>query len=108
MWQETIFSYVVNNYNHPLLIISFEELQINREAELRRMLDFLKVPYSASTLKRVVQQDYTKYKRKKMEFKHYTREQEEYVMEVIQETIDAMAGHQQLNFIANYLHTIVP
>ncbi len=68
------------------------------------MLDFLQVPYYVSTLKSVTQQDYTKYKRKKIEFRRYTREQEEYVREVIQETIDAMIEYKQLNFLDNYLH----
>ena len=73
------------------------------------MLDFLQVPYFVSKLKSVTQQDYTEYKRKKkIEFTHYTREQEEYMREVIQETIDAMTEHKQLHFLVNYLRDQVP
>lgn len=90
-------------------MVSYEQLKANIETELRRMLEFLQVPYSASKLKSVAQQDYTKYKRqKKSEFKHYTWEQEEYVREVIQETMDAMTEYRQLNFLVNYLQDQVP
>ena len=82
------------------MVVRYEDLKKNTTYELRRMLDFIQVPYRQSQLYKVVDKGYIRYKRKKKEFDHYTIEQREYVRSVIKDTAGMLTEHGLLN-VAN-------
>lgn len=103
VWQETLLVFLLHNYNHPVMVVRYEDLKKNTKYELRRMLDFMQVPYRQSQLDKIVNKGYSKYKRKKTlkEFDHYTLEQREYVRSVIKETADILLTEHGLLKVAN-------
>ena len=88
-WQQTIFAWLVNNMDHPVIVIKYEDLKVNPSRELRRMLDFLRVPYTEAQFQRVVNNGYEKFKRRHSpqdDYDHYTYEQRAFVNSVIRTT----------------------
>lgn len=106
VWQETLLVFLLHNHNHPVMVVRYEGLKRNAKAELIRMLDFLQVPYKLSQVDKVVDKGYSKYKRKKIEFDHYTTEQREHVRSIIRDTAATLTEHGLLNVVnvSNYLH----
>ena len=85
VWKRTIFAWVAENHNHPLLVVKYEDLKKNTMAELKKMLDFLQVPYSNSRLNEVMARGYSMYKREHGEvFDHYTEDQRDAVRSAIE------------------------
>ena len=88
-WQQTIFAWVVNNMDHPVIVIRYEDMKANTSRELQRMLDFLQVPYTEAQFQRVVNNGYEKFKRRhspRDDYDHYTSEQRAFVNSVIRST----------------------
>ena len=88
-WQQTIFAWVVNNMDHPVIVIRYEDMKANMSRELRRMLDFLQVPYTEAQFQTVVNNGYEKFKRHhspRDDYDHYTSEQRAFVNSVIRNT----------------------
>ena len=85
IWERTVLAWVSNNHNHPVLVVKYEDLKKDTLTEVKRMLDFLQVPYSESRLTEVVFRGYSMYKRQHVEkFDHYTTEQREVVRSAIE------------------------
>ncbi len=79
-----MLAWSMNNHDHPVLIVKYEDIKNNIQSELRRMLDFLQVPYSSSRLKDVVARGYRMYRREHSEtFDHYTPGQRDTVTSAI-------------------------
>ena len=91
IWKRTVLAWVVDNYNHSVLVIRYEDLKKDTSVSLRRMLDFLQVPYTEQRLQEVITQGFKDFKRKHSEeFDHYTREQREFVRSVINDTLSVL------------------
>lgn len=97
MWERTVLAWVSDNHNHPVLVVKYEDLKNNTVAELRKMLDFLQVPYSLSRLQYVVGRGYSMYKRKHdEEFDHYTVDQRDTVRSAIERVARTLEEHNLL------------
>lgn len=87
MWQQTVLGWLLNNMNHPVLPIRYEDLLMDTERELGKILNFVQVPYSRQQLHSVVQSGYSEYHRPHgVEFEHYTASQKNYVRAIVQST----------------------
>lgn len=53
LWHQTATSWLIYNQNHPILLVSYEQLKSNTSRELLRILNFLEVPYSTKRLAEV-------------------------------------------------------
>ena len=85
IWEQTVLAWIINNHNHPVLIVKYEDVKKNTQTELRRMLNFLQVPYSSSRLKEVVARGYRMYRREHSQsFDHYTPDQRDTVRSTIE------------------------
>lgn len=92
-----MLAWVSNNHNHPVLVVMYEDLKKDTLTELKRMLDFLQVPYSRSRLIEVVSRGYSTYKRQHVEeFDHYTTEQREVVCSAIERVSKALQENSLL------------
>ena len=88
-WQQTILAWVVNNMGHPVLVVKYEDMKANMSRELRRMLDFLQVPYTEAQFQSVVNSGYEKFRRhhsSQDDYDHYTSEQRAFVNSIIRTT----------------------
>ena len=52
-WQQLVLTWVVDAMDRPVLVVKYEDLVENTQVELKRMLDFLQVPYKSSELEMV-------------------------------------------------------
>ena len=97
VWERTINGWIVNNHRHPLLVVKYENLKKNTALELKRMLDFLQVPYSTSRLGEVVGRGYSAYKRKHQEeFDHYTTDQRNVLRNVVERVSESLKNNDLL------------
>ena len=79
---------MVDNHNHSVLVIRYEDLKKDVSGNLRRMLDFLQVPYTEQRLQEV---GFKEFKRNHSEeFDHYAREQRDFVRSVINDTLSVL------------------
>ena len=88
-WQRTIFAWMVNNMGHPVVVVKYEDMKANTSKELRRMLNFLQVPYTEAQFQSVVTSGYEKFRRhhsSQDDYDHYTSEQRAFVNSVIRTT----------------------
>ena len=88
-WQRTIFAWMVNNMGHPVIVVKYEKMKANTSKELRRMLEFLQVPYTEAQFQSVVNSGYEKFRRhhsSQDDYDHYTSEQRAFVNSVIRTT----------------------
>ena len=110
IWEQTVLAWIMNNHDHPVLVVKYEDVKNNTESELRRILDFLQVPYSSSRLKEVVARGYHMYRRKHSElFDHYTSGQRDTVTSAIHRVSKHLKdnGLLELVNVLLYLHDIV-
>ena len=106
MWKKTILGWIVNNMDHPVLVVKYEDLVGNTHREIKRILDYIQVPYYTSRLNDVVNQGYSKYKRKHLyEFDHYTALQRLLIKSVMKSTSSVLSDHGLLHIanISSYL-----
>ena len=90
-WQEHFKGWFLNRGDHPVLVVWFEDLKANMTNEVRRMLDFLKVPYSESELEKRLENSFEKFHRKQRDdFEHFTPELTLYMRLKILETIEVL------------------
>ena len=108
IWQETLVGWLVNNHNHRVLVVRYEDLVTNTDSEVMMMLDFLGYPYSLSTISKRLK-DYNEFRRRKAsatEFDHFTASQVEFVETIIENTQRILRSHRLLDTdITHYLHT---
>ena len=84
--------------NHPLLIIKYEDLIADSAAVLLRVLEFLDVPYSSSTVREL-----------RLEFQdevplvEYTTDERDYINLIIRSTIDTVRTSNAQFDISEYL-----
>ena len=92
VWQQIVLSWMTANPNHPLLVVKYEDLHLDTEAELMKMLDFLRAPYSAS----VVQELSLNLNDEEEEQLSvvYTVDEREYINSVIKSTIETLTIHK--------------
>lgn len=53
IWQHMLQSWLVNNNNHPFIVVRYEKLEEKTTTELLKLLKFLDVPYSVTKLTKV-------------------------------------------------------
>ena len=101
--------YLVTNWHHPMLVVSYELLRNDTSHELRRMLDFLHVSYNQAVLEHTVDSDFKAFHRGKAPFEHYTKQQAQLVRLLIVEAKNILAENRKyfLQFLPldDYLHT---
>ena len=74
---------------HPILVVKYEDLKSDVLTQLKRMLEFLNVPYSDEELEKRLSEDYRGFHRlhKRDDFEHFTPEQRQFVLTGVQEMI---------------------
>lgn len=74
---------------HPVLVVKYEDLKSDSLTQVKRMLQFLRVPYSDEELHKRLSTDYGRFHRKHtgVEFDHYTPEQRQYVTAMVLEAV---------------------
>ena len=90
-WQRTVLGWLTENRGHPVLVLKYEQLLTDTAGELKRVLDFLRVPYSAQLLAKVEEVDYEVFGAQKEVLdadveKEFSVEQMESVKKVVADT----------------------
>ena len=109
VWQDTVVGWLVNNHNHRVMVVKYEDLKRNTNSEVTMMLDFLEYPYSLPALTKRLARTYDEFHRRSSNatsFNHFTPEQQEFVNTVIRNTIRILQSHRLLEVcdIRDYLN----
>eukprot|EP00731_Ephydatia_muelleri_P015677 Em0009g101a len=109
LWLAMLKQYLVTNWHHPVLVVSYELLRNDTSRELRRMLDFLQVTYDQAALEHTVDSDFKTFHRGKAQFAHFTKSQAQLVRSLIAEAKNMLAENRryflQFLLLDDYLHT---
>ena len=77
--------------NQIFLIIRYEDLKSDTLSQVKKMMNFLKVPVSDELLEARMSTGYEKFHRSHpQEFEHYTPEQKQHVLAVVKEVINML------------------
>ena len=94
-WQDTVIGWLINNHNHPVMVVKYEDLKRDILPEVMMMLDFLEFPYSVASIMRILKKDYSEFKRqhKNVMFEHFTPTQKAIIQTVIRNTTYILKSH---------------
>ena len=99
-WQQIIQSWIIDDLNHPVLVVKYEDLRLNAVVELKRVLDFLRTPYNTFIIEELA---LNKFQEKKPSMT-YTTEQINYIYSIIKGTIETLAASKMdSEFLSSYL-----
>lgn len=83
-WKLMVNSHLLRQRPHPVLTVRYEDLKTDTVAEVVRMLDFLRFPYSREEVEHRLQEGFTRFYRNHTDsFDHFTSEQKIFVNGVI-------------------------
>ena len=78
----TLVRYWLDEVNIPILVIKYEDMLTDLSTQLKKMLNFLQVPYSKTQINCVLNNQLNRFHRKKISnFDHYTPELRKMVLE---------------------------
>ena len=82
---KTLFSWVINSTDdHPTMVVRYEDLKQNTIREVKRMLDFLQIPYKEKVVEERLEKDFSRFRRRhRQSFEHFTTKQREHVMKYV-------------------------
>ena len=109
-WESYFEGWVLSGAKRDLLVVKYEDLKIDTLNEVKRMLDFLRVPFSREDLKDQLLKDFTIFQRNySKEFEHFTPDQEEYVRQRVESVIALLktANNQDTLGVEEYLNPTV-
>lgn len=86
--------WLLHSQGHPVLVVRFEDLKADAVKEMKRMLNFLKVPYSEDEVLKRMTKDVGTFHRKHHEvFEHFTHQQRDLVLASIRQVIELLRQH---------------
>ena len=106
VWQQYFIGWVIKGLGHPVLVVRYEDLETDRIGQMKRMLDFLRVPYSEVELLKRMEVDLESFRPKNhIDFEHFTPKQRDCVQRVITETLGVLKkwNHGDTLGVAEYL-----
>ena len=103
-WQVMLKTWVLSSSNsHPVLVVRYEDLKKDTVTQVKRMLEFLKIPYNEKELLQKLANGFGTFQRiHHEEFEHYTPELRNLVKLAISNTIKLLqhshlGGELQMN-----------
>ena len=110
VWQNYFYNWLLNNVSKPILVVRFEDLKTDLIGQMKRMLDFVQLPYMEDDLRSRLSEGFDKFQRihDGEDFKHFTAQQREFVKSVVLDTIKTLRLHGQKNMLlglTDYLFT---
>ena len=109
-WKERTINWVFENPNHPVHVVSYEDLKVDTVGEVEKILDFLQFPYDHDELLEKLTQDFTDFQRPHMhdDFKHFNPEQKERLRTTLESMVSLAKTYgnaQQFHFY-DYLQSL--
>ena len=110
-WKERTINWVFNNRNHPVHVVSYEDLQRDTVREVEKILDFLKFSYTHDDLVERLKQDYSDFQRPHShvtDFQHFSPEQKDYLRNTLMDMIELAkrAGKMDLFRFDEYIDAL--
>lgn len=99
-WQDTIKNWLLFNTEHPVLVVTYEDLKNDAYAEVERMLPFLNVRHNSTTLRERISNGIDMFHRKTHPtVQHFTKQQEIYVNDLVKDVSSLLS-------ISDYSHLL--
>ena len=104
VWKKFFANVLLNKYKMPVLAIKYEDLRTDCLQQVKRMLSFLKIPFTEAELEKKLATGFQKFMRNShMTFEHFTTEQRDFVGHVVQQTIELLAMSKVNLNITDYI-----
>lgn len=107
-WKYMINYNLLRDANQPQIVVWYENLKRHPVAEVKKMLDFLQVPFSDAEVEEKLQHDFTQFYRNHTDsFEHFTAAQKKRVNDVILSTVERLQSSHKFHEVANKLKEYV-
>ena len=108
VWQQYFLGWAIKGLTRPVLVLRYEDLETDRIGQMKRMLDFLRVPYSEVGLQQRMTVDLgALHQQHRSDFEHFTPKQKEFVRRAISGTLEFLRrwnhGSTFTSGVAGYL-----
>lgn len=104
-WRLMIINYLIEPQHHPILVIYYEDLKRNVMKEMKRMLNFLEIPYSTNNMQKIIMSGFDQFHRNHSdEFEHYTADQKQLINGVISWVINSVKEKVQVEKEVHIAH----
>jgi len=100
-WKKRLTKWVLNNTQHPVHVVRYEDLQNDRVREVERILDFLHFSYNHDDIVSALEEDYSVFQRshERDHFQHYSAEQKEILRTTLLDMIELASMREKANLI---------
>ncbi|CAI8034188.1 WSCD family member AGAP003962, partial [Geodia barretti] len=100
-WSTRLHQWVINQDNHPVHILHYEDLKQDTVGEIAKTLHFLNVSYDSDILRSKLSVDYSEFQRPhdSEDFEHYSLEQKEFLRSVLLEAKEAAERASKANLL---------
>ena len=109
-WKERVVNWVFDNNEHPVHVVSYEDLKTDKVREVEKILDFLQFPYDHDELTERLSEDYTEFQRphNHTDFQHFNPEQKEKIRATLESaiTLAKACGKTDLFHFHDYLESL--
>ena len=97
---------MLNSPNHPVHVVSYEDLQRDTVGEVEKILDFLEFPYSHDELVERLREDYTTFQRPHTndDFQHFSPEQKANIRTTLLSVMVTAKATGKLNLLTTLNH----
>ena len=88
-WKSRVKNWIIDQDSHPVLVVRYEDLKQDTIGEVKRMLNFLKIPCDEQEIEERLREDFGTFHRKHTDddFEHYNSAQKMYIKSQLIETI---------------------
>lgn len=95
-WEQMVNHLLIENKNHPVLVVKYEDLKANTVHEVMRMVQFLGYEIPKDLLVERMKQKFTAfYRNHTLTFQHFTTAQKNYINSIINR-VDSKLKSQSL------------
>ena len=110
-WRVRTINWVLKSGNHPVHVVSYEDLTRDRVREVGKILDFLQFPYDHNELAERLNKDYTFFQRphaNEEEFQHFSPGEKDKLRAAIESlrTSAKTAGMEHMFLFDEYLQSL--
>lgn len=99
-WQALVKDWVSSHGRHNILVVKYEDLKRNTVHQVKRILTFLKIPYTDQDLEGRLARGFDSFHRShKPNFEHYTPLQRQRVLRAINDTIELLNRSKQSHLL---------
>lgn len=101
-WKNTVENWLIFNHHHPVMTVRYEDLKVQTNLEVARMLNFLRMSYDQEKLDKKLTEDFNAFHRlhyHKETFDHFTERQRSVIVKALKDVDHLLGTHQKTHLL---------